>query len=147
VVHEVPEGLAVVFQDYKQVAVPVAERARQRGAAAAQGRSRAALAQGNRPASARCGSGWPLWRTVTLAAVRRKAATAAIARAIGLRIRPAGHGRAFGSVYAQTREDLEDLVLGCRDRGITILLAPTTLTERLHRDRSSSSPAARAYPR
>jgi len=132
-VDRVPDGLAVVFQDYSRSLYPWL--------------------------TARDNVALPLRRTQPSRALRRDAAHAALAE-VGLADAAGRHpwqlsggmqqrvaiARAlaydpvlllmdepFGSVDAQTREDLEDLVLRLRrDRGITILLITHDIDESVY---------------
>jgi NitT/TauT family transport system ATP-binding protein len=132
-VHDVPDGLAVVVQDYGRSLFPWL--------------------------SVRDNVAMPLRRTIRSRAARRKAADAALA-AVGLpgsgdkypwqlsggMQQRTAIARAlacdpvlllmdepFGSVDAQTREDLEDLVLGVRrERDITILVVTHDIDESVY---------------
>jgi NitT/TauT family transport system ATP-binding protein len=132
-VHEVPEGLGVVFQDYSRslypwltvldnVALPL-RRTQPHRAARRETAERALAAVGLAGASRRYPwqlSGGMQQRT-------------AIARAIACDPVLLLMDEPFGSVDAQTREDLEDLILGLhRDRDITILLVTHDIDESVY---------------
>jgi NitT/TauT family transport system ATP-binding protein len=133
VVQEVPEGLAVVFQDYSRslypwlsvrdnVALPLL-RTQPRRAARRETALRALAAVGLTDAAHR----YP-WQLSGGMQQR-----AAIARALACDPVLLLMDEPFGSVDAQTREDLEDLVLGLRrDRGITILLVTHDIDESVY---------------
>ena len=133
VVDEVPEGLAVVFQDYGRslypwlsvrdnVALPL-HRSQPRRALRRETALRALTAVGLAAAAHR----YP-WQLSGGMQQR-----AAIARALACDPVLLLMDEPFGSVDAQTREDLEDLVLGLRrDRGITILLVTHDIDESVY---------------
>ncbi|MBC9713563.1 ABC transporter ATP-binding protein [Streptomyces sp. TRM66268-LWL] len=132
-VERVPDGLAVVFQDYTRSLFPwlsvrdnVALVLRRRGLARAARRAAAEEAL----------------EAVGLAAAARKypwqlsggmQQRAAIARALAYRPQLLLMDEPFGSVDAQTREDLEDLLLSVRgDHGMTILLVTHDIDESVY---------------
>jgi NitT/TauT family transport system ATP-binding protein len=132
-VREVPEGLGVVFQDYSRslypwltvldnVALPL-RRTQPRRAARRATAEQALAAVGLAGAARRYPwqlSGGMQQRT-------------AIARAIACDPVLLLMDEPFGSVDAQTREDLEDLILGLhRDRDITILLVTHDIDESVY---------------
>jgi NitT/TauT family transport system ATP-binding protein len=129
----VPEGLAVVFQDYSRslypwltvrdnVALPLSRTQRRRAARRETAR-RALTAVGLADAADR----YP-WQLSGGMQQR-----AAIARALACDPVLLLMDEPFGSVDAQTREDLEDLVLGLhRDRDITILLVTHDIDESVY---------------
>jgi NitT/TauT family transport system ATP-binding protein len=132
-VREVPEGLGVVFQDYSRslypwltvldnVALPL--RRTQPRRAARRGTAEQALAAVGLAGSARR---YP-WQLSGGMQQRT-----AIARAIACDPVLLLMDEPFGSVDAQTREDLEDLILGLhRDRDITILLVTHDIDESVY---------------
>jgi NitT/TauT family transport system ATP-binding protein len=132
-VREVPEGLGVVFQDYSRslypwltvldnVALPL--RRTQPRRAARRATAEQALAAVGLAGSARR---YP-WQLSGGMQQRT-----AIARAIACDPVLLLMDEPFGSVDAQTREDLEDLILGLhRDRDITILLVTHDIDESVY---------------
>jgi NitT/TauT family transport system ATP-binding protein len=133
VVREVPAGLAVVFQDYSRslypwltagdnVALPL-RRTQPRRAARRETAMRALAAVGLAGAADR----YP-WQLSGGMQQR-----AAIARALACDPVLLLMDEPFGSVDAQTREDLEDLILGLRtDRDITTLLVTHDIDEAVY---------------
>ncbi len=132
-VDRVPDGLAVVFQDYTRslfpwlsirdnVALPLRRRGlarTERRAAADEALSAVGLAQAARKYPWQLSGGMQQ--------------RAAIARALAYRPRLLLMDEPFGSVDAQTREDLEDLLLSVRgDHGMTILLVTHDIDESVY---------------
>ena len=135
-VHNVPDGLAVVLQDYGRslfpwltvrdnVAMPLRRTIRTRVARrAAADAADAALAAVGLPGA---GDKYP-WQLSGGMQQRT-----AIARALACDPVLLLMDEPFGSVDAQTREDLEDLVLRVRgERGITILLVTHDIDESVY---------------
>jgi NitT/TauT family transport system ATP-binding protein len=133
VVREVPEGLGVVFQDYSRslypwltvldnVALPLRRTQPRRAARrAAAGRALAEVGLAD------VGQRYP-WQLSGGMQQRT-----AIARALACDPVLLLMDEPFGSVDAQTREDLEDLILGLhRDRDITILLVTHDIDESVY---------------
>jgi NitT/TauT family transport system ATP-binding protein len=132
----VPDDLAVVFQEYSRsllpwltvqdnVALPLRRRGRGRAQRRAQRRADATAAL----------------EAVGLAAVARKypwqlsggmQQRVAIARALAYRPSLLLMDEPFGSVDAQTREDLEDLLLGVRGADMTILFVTHDIDESVY---------------
>jgi NitT/TauT family transport system ATP-binding protein len=133
VVREVPDGLAVVFQDYSRslypwltvrdnVALPL-RRTQPRRAVRRATAERALAAVGLADAAGR----YP-WQLSGGMQQR-----CAIARAIACDPVLLLMDEPFGSLDAQTREDLEDLILGLRrDRDMTILLVTHDIDEAVY---------------
>jgi NitT/TauT family transport system ATP-binding protein len=132
-VDDVPDGLAVVLQDYRRslypwlsvrdnVAMPLRRTTRSR--AARRKAADAALASVSLPDA---GDKYP-WQLSGGMQQR-----VAIARALACEPLLLLMDEPFGSVDAQTREDLEDLVLGVRrERDITILVATHDIDESVY---------------
>jgi len=132
-VDRVPDGLAVVFQDYSRsllpwlsvrdnVALPLRRTGQNR--AARRDAASAALATVGLPGT---GDRYP-WQLSGGMQQR-----VAIARALACDPRLLLMDEPFGSVDAQTREDLEDLVLAVRQqRDITILLVTHDIDESVY---------------
>jgi NitT/TauT family transport system ATP-binding protein len=132
-VDDVPDGLAVVLQDYGRslypwlsvrdnVAMPL--RRTMRGRAARRKAADAALAAVGLPEA---GNDYP-WQLSGGMQQR-----VAIARALACEPLLLLMDEPFGSVDAQTREDLEDLVLGIRrERDITILVVTHDIDESVY---------------
>ncbi|MDI3404246.1 ABC transporter ATP-binding protein [Streptomyces cavernicola] len=132
-VSSVPEGLAVVFQDYTRSLFPwltvrdnVALPLRRRGLGRAERRA-AALDALDEVGLADSARKYP-WQLSGGMQQR-----AAIARALAYRPSLLLMDEPFGSVDAQTREDLEDLVLRVRaGTGMTILLVTHDIDESVY---------------
>jgi NitT/TauT family transport system ATP-binding protein len=131
-VEEVPDDLAVVFQDYSRSLLPwlsvcdnVALPLRRRGRPKADRRS-AALAALDAVGLAGSAQKYP-WQLSGGMQQR-----VAIARALAYQPALLLMDEPFGSVDAQTREDLEDLVLGVRREGMTILLVTHDIDESVY---------------
>jgi NitT/TauT family transport system ATP-binding protein len=143
----VPDGLAVVFQDYSRslypwmsvrdnVALPL--RRRSSGASGSSG----AAGRGDRSRAARRARALAALESVGLADVAGRypwqlsggmQQRVAIARALACDPVLLLMDEPFGSVDAQTREDLEDLVLRVRaERDITILLVTHDIDESVY---------------
>ena len=132
-VQGVPEGLAVVFQDYSRslypwlsvrdnVALPLVRTHPYRDM-----RRDIALRALTAVGLARAADRYP-WQLSGGMQQR-----AAIARALACDPALLLMDEPFGSVDAQTREDLEDLVLAlCRDRDITVLLVTHDIDESIY---------------
>jgi len=132
-VQSVPDGLAVVFQDYGRslypwlsvrdnVSLPLRRTTRDRAA-------RRAAADGSLAAVGLPGVGDKYPRQLSGGMQQR----VAIARALTAEPILLLMDEPFGSVDAQTREDLEDLILGVRrERGITILLVTHDIDESVY---------------
>ncbi len=133
VVTKVPDRLGVVFQDYSRslypwlsvagnVALPLRRRERRSGA-----RRKAALAALEQVGLAGSGDRYP-WQLSGGMQQR-----AAVARALACDPVLLLMDEPFGSVDAQTREDLEDLVLRVRaERNITVLLVTHDIDESVY---------------
>jgi NitT/TauT family transport system ATP-binding protein len=130
----VPDGLAVVFQDYSRsllpwltvcdnVALPLRRRGLNRSA------RRAAAAQALEAVGLADASGRHPWQLSGGMQQR-----VAIARALAYRPTLLLMDEPFGSVDAQTREDLEDLLLRVREAGsgMTILLVTHDIDESVY---------------
>ena len=131
-VQGVPEGLAVVFQEYSRSLLPwltvrdnVALPLRRHGGTKAERRATAMTAL----------------EAVGLAAAAQKRPSqlsggmqqrVSIARALARRPSLLLMDEPFGSVDAQTREDLEDLVLTVRDSSMTILFVTHDIDESVY---------------
>jgi NitT/TauT family transport system ATP-binding protein len=132
-VTEPPERLAVVFQDYSRSLMPwmsvrhnVELPLRGKGVGKAERRERAAAALAD-VGLAESGELFP-WQLSGGMQQR-----VAIARALAYRPEALLMDEPFASVDAQTRADLEDLVLDLRDRlGITILLVTHDIDEAVY---------------
>ncbi|WP_033323029.1 ABC transporter ATP-binding protein [Actinomadura atramentaria] len=129
----VPDGLAVVFQDYSRSLLPwltvrdnVALPLRRRGGSKAERRAAAEEALSSVGLHG-AGRRYP-WQLSGGMQQR-----VAIARALAYRPSLLLMDEPFGSVDAQTREDLEDLVLKVhRDEGMTILLVTHDIDESVY---------------
>jgi NitT/TauT family transport system ATP-binding protein len=150
----VPDGLAVVFQDYSRslypwlsvrdnVALPLRRRSRGRGEDAGRGDAgRGDGGHGERRRSARRERALTALESVGLADVAGRypwqlsggmQQRVAIARALACDPVLLLMDEPFGSVDAQTREDLEDLVLRVRaERDMTILLVTHDIDESVY---------------
>ncbi|MGH3209969.1 MAG: ABC transporter ATP-binding protein [Trebonia sp.] len=138
-VAQVPDGLAVVFQDYGRslypwltvrdnVALPLRRTTRAR-AARRKAADAALAAVGLAGAGGRSGVGDKYPRQLSGGMQQR----VAIARALAADPVLLLMDEPFGSVDAQTREDLEDLVLRVRrERDITILLVTHDIDESVY---------------
>jgi NitT/TauT family transport system ATP-binding protein len=132
-VHRVPGGLAVVFQDYGRSLYPwltVRDNAALPLRRTTRGRtSRRALADASLAAVGLAGVGDKYPRQLSGGMQQR----VAIARALAADPVLLLMDEPFGSVDAQTREDLEDLVLRVRrERDITILLVTHDIDESVY---------------
>jgi NitT/TauT family transport system ATP-binding protein len=131
-VEGVPGDLAVVFQDYSRSLLPwlsvcdnVALPLRRHGMARAERRSAAMEAL---EAVGLSGSA-PKYPWQLSGGMQQRVA---IARALAYQPSLLLMDEPFGSVDAQTREDLEDLVLGVRRDGMTILLVTHDIDESVY---------------
>ncbi|QXJ20513.1 ABC transporter ATP-binding protein [Actinomadura graeca] len=132
-IHGVPDELAVVFQDYSRSLLPwltvrdnVALPLRRRGAGRAERRAQATKALES-VGLADAGGKYP-WELSGGMQQR-----VSIARALAYRPSFLLMDEPFGSVDAQTREDLEDLVLQVhRAEGMTILLVTHDIDESVY---------------
>jgi NitT/TauT family transport system ATP-binding protein len=131
-VEGVPDDLAVVFQDYSRSLLPwlsvcdnVALPLRRRGRPKAERRSAAMEAL---DAVGLTGSAQKYPWQLSGGMQQR----VAIARALAYQPALLLMDEPFGSVDAQTREDLEDLVLGVRRDGMTILLVTHDIDESVY---------------
>ena len=132
-VDEVPDGLAVVFQDYSRSLLPVADASGQRGAAAAPDASAAEGPPRPRPRAALAAVGLPGVGQYPWQLSGGMQQRVAIARALACDPALLLMDEPFGSVDAQTREDLEDLTLRVRgERDITILLVTHDIDESVY---------------
>jgi NitT/TauT family transport system ATP-binding protein len=129
---DVPDNLAVVFQDYSRSLLPwltvrdnVALPLRRRGKAKAERRD-AALAALEAVGLAGAEQKYP-WQLSGGMQQR-----VSIARALAYQPALLLMDEPFGSVDAQTREDLEDLVLRVRKDGMTILLVTHDIDESVY---------------
>jgi NitT/TauT family transport system ATP-binding protein len=131
-VRDVPDGLAVVFQDYSRsllpwltvrdnVALPLRRRATTRAA-----RRTAALEALDAVGLAGAGRRYP-WQLSGGMQQR-----VSIARALAYRPSLLLMDEPFGSVDAQTREDLQDLILAVRGPDMTILLVTHDIDESVY---------------
>jgi len=130
-----PPNLALIFQDYGRVALPLAAGARQRDAPAAQVPARSRTGSGGRPRSTRWPpSGSPTRRRSTPGSSRAGCNSAwRSPRAIACRPQVLLMDEPFASVDAQTRADLEDLVLGIRRQfGMTVVLVTHDVDESVY---------------
>ena len=138
-VDQVPDGLAVVFQDYSRSLLPwlsVQDNVASSVAATRRQAGRREDAGERREAAARA------LETVGLAGVRARypwqlsggmQQRVAIARALACDPVLLLMDEPFGSVDAQTREDLEDLILAVRrERDMTILLVTHDIDESVY---------------
>jgi len=129
---DVPDNLAVVFQDYSRSLLPwlsardnVALPLRRRGMPKAERRSAALNALATVGLSGSAGK-YP-WQLSGGMQQR-----VSIARALAYKPALLLMDEPFGSVDAQTREDLEDLVLQVRGEGMTILLVTHDIDESVY---------------
>ncbi len=129
---DVPDDLAVVFQDYSRSLLPwlsvrdnVALPLRRRGQSKA---SRRAAATEALDAVGLSGSAHKFPWQLSGGMQQR----VSIARALAYRPTLLLMDEPFGSVDAQTREDLEDLVLSVRREGMTILLVTHDIDESVY---------------
>ncbi|MFL6057007.1 MAG: ABC transporter ATP-binding protein [Actinoallomurus sp.] len=129
---DVPDNLAVVFQDYSRSLLPwltvrdnVALPLRRRGKSKAE-RREAALGVLDAVGLAGAGQKYP-WQLSGGMQQR-----VSIARALAYQPALLLMDEPFGSVDAQTREDLEDLVLRVRKDGMTILLVTHDIDESVY---------------
>jgi NitT/TauT family transport system ATP-binding protein len=129
---DVPDNLAVVFQDYSRSLLPwltvrdnVALPLRRRGKSKAE-RREAALGVLEAVGLAGAGEKYP-WQLSGGMQQR-----VSIARALAYQPALLLMDEPFGSVDAQTREDLEDLVLRVRKDGMTILLVTHDIDESVY---------------
>jgi NitT/TauT family transport system ATP-binding protein len=131
-IDDVPDDLAVVFQDYSRSLLPwltvrdnVALPLRRRGHSAAERRAAAARALESVGLEAAANK-YP-WQLSGGMQQR-----VSIARALAYQPSLLLMDEPFGSVDAQTREDLEDLVLRVRGDGMTILLVTHDIDESVY---------------
>jgi NitT/TauT family transport system ATP-binding protein len=131
-IDDVPDNLAVVFQDYSRSLLPwlsvrdnVALPLRRRGKPKAERRAAAENALATVGLSG-AGGKYP-WQLSGGMQQR-----VSIARALAYRPALLLMDEPFGSVDAQTREDLEDLVLQVRGDGMTILLVTHDIDESVY---------------
>jgi NitT/TauT family transport system ATP-binding protein len=129
---DVPDNLAVVFQDYSRSLLPwlsvrdnVALPLRRRGKPKAERRSAAEQALATVGLSGAADK-YP-WQLSGGMQQR-----VSIARALAYKPALLIMDEPFGSVDAQTREDLEDLVLQVREEGMTILLVTHDIDESVY---------------
>ena len=131
-IHDVPDDLAVVFQDYSRSLLPwltvrdnVALPLRRRGGSRAERRAAAARAL----ESVGLGGAADKYPWQLSGGMQQRVS---IARALAYQPSLLLMDEPFGSVDAQTREDLEDLVLRVRGEGMTILLVTHDIDESVY---------------